>query len=145
MIPEAAILEKLALTFETPCVLLHAKDGRTHLLESRMLTIEHVTKVVYHNTKPEPIKVFRPIRMSRFTVGGHTINVLCDTASYHGRSLNASEPSASEYLAAMGTEVAVSYVCHRLPQDISKKKYDEEELWKEEIVSVVLPDLKDDE
>lgn len=144
MIPEP-VSKTQVLTYEAPNVLLQSSNGVTQIREGRMVQIEHTTTRSFSPTKISK-KEFRHGALSRFRFGGHTVNVLCDTAIYNGQKLNESSPTASEYMGAIGRKVTLYFRCTRVNPDLALKHYQESgELWQCVEISITLPDFKDDQ
>lgn len=141
-IPETSEKESI-LSYTTPNVLLHSKDGTVHVLEASTVQIPHKTRAWFSKTREEKREVFKPNSHGRFNICGHVVNVLCDEAVYRGNPYTASVPTATEYLALIGKEVRIYYdskLCH---PDFSKQ-YGVEELWRSAEIVITLPDLKDE-
>lgn len=130
------------LTYTTPNVLLHAKDGVVHILESRSVQIPHTTRG-WFTEKQEQREVFQPHAFARFSMAGHAINALCDESVYRGSAYAASVPTATKYQALIGTEVRIYFESKKCHPDIARQ-FGLPEVWRNGEVCITLPNLKDE-
>lgn len=141
-IPEKT--EKTAVfCYQTPNILLHAKDGLVHFVEGRSVQIPHTTRIWY-SAQAENIERFVPGQLARFAIGDHTYNVLCDAGDYHGKPFGATKPTATEYQELIGTEVTTYFNCQKLPLQHCLKEWGIADVWKCGQVVVNLPKLQDE-
>lgn len=130
------------LNYVTPNVLLHAKDGLVHILESRNVQLPHILRSWYTD-KEEKRDMFQPRALARFNVAGHTVNVLCDNDTYRGNLYSASVPTATEYQALIGKEVRIWFECRPCHEEYAKRA-GVERLWTCHETCIILPDMKDE-
>lgn len=137
--------EILNSDFHSPVVLLHAKDGTVHLMESRRMQVPHTTRVWFSKERQEKRKVFRPSAFAKFNIAGNTVNVLCDgDTAYHGNTYSPTTPTASEYVAAIGTEVRLHFDEKRISTEHLKRVHGLDEVWRYAETVIILPALKDE-
>ncbi len=130
------------LNYVTPNVLLHAKDGRVHVIEAQNIQLPHTLRS-WFTDKQEERDRFQPRAFARFNVCGHTVNVLCDNDTYRGSLYAASVPTATGYQALIGQEVRIYFECRPCHPEAAKRA-GVAELWRCAETCIILPDLKDE-
>lgn len=97
-------------TWHAPNILTESKDGVDSIRSGGSRQVEFITETWLSEEEQKPEKEPLQIRAKNsFNIGGATIDVLNDAGTFAGRGLQASTPTASEYLANVGSETIIQF------------------------------------